>query len=182
VTSRTFVLPLLLLLHGGAWADIELRSSKEEAEPRSTTITLGIKSANENVETEMTLRYPGSAKTTMQNGEEKLMLANKDSSIVAFNFRAGTQANDSVALALSSSGRLVYFFDLNHVIVELVAKWKKGLDEESFRVTDVTGDSIILDYYEHYQGQENPNFRVIAHVLSDGSLKVSQDDIKSLAR
>ena len=41
----------------------------------------------------MTLRYPGSAKTTIQNGEEKLMLANKDSSIVAFNFRAGTQAN-----------------------------------------------------------------------------------------
>ncbi len=91
----------------------------------------------------MTLRYPGSAKTTIQNGEEKLMLANKDSSIVAFNFRAGTQANDSVALALSSSGRLVYFFDLNHVIVELVAKWKKGLDEESFRVTDVTQESII---------------------------------------
>lgn len=182
MASRTLVLPLLLLLHWTACADIELRSSKEEAEPRSTTITLAIKSPNENVETEMTLRYPGSAKTMLQNGEEKLMLANKDASIVAFNFRAGTQANDSVALALSSSGRLVYFFDLNHVIVELVAKWKKSLDEESFRVTDVTDDSIILDYYEHYQGPENPNFRVIAHVLSDGTLKVSQDDIKSLPR
>src|SRR5262245_32527885 len=98
--SKTFVFPLLLLLHGAACADIELRSSKEEAEPRSTSITLRIKSANENVETEMTLRYPGSAKMMTQNGEEKLMLANKDSSIVAFNFRAGTQANDSVALAL----------------------------------------------------------------------------------
>jgi hypothetical protein len=130
----------------------------------------------------MTLRYPGSAKKTVQNGEERLMLANKDSSIVAFNFRAGTQANDSVALALSSSGKLIYFFDLNHVIVELVAKWKKGLNEESFRVTDVIDDGIILDYYEHYQGPENLNFRVIAHVLADGGLKVNQDDIKALAR
>ena len=43
MTSRTFVLPFLLLLHGAACADIELRSSKEEAQPRSTTITLGIK-------------------------------------------------------------------------------------------------------------------------------------------
>lgn len=170
---------MLLLLHGTACAEIELRSSKEEGQPRLTTITLGIKSGNENVETEITLRYPGSVKTMVQNREEKTMLANKDSSIVAFNFRAGTQANDSVALALSSDGRLVYFFDLNHVIVELIAKWKKNLNEESFRVSDVTEDSIILDYYEHYQGPENPNFRVIAHVLSDGSLRVNQNDIRS---
>jgi hypothetical protein len=176
------VLPLLLLLQWTAWAEIELRSSKEEAEPRSTTITLGIKSPNENVETEMTLRYPGSAKTVIQNGQEKLMLANKQASIVAFNFRAGTQANDSVALALSATGRLVYFFDLNRAIVELIGKWKKNLDEGSFRVTNVTEDSIILDYYEHYSGAENLNFRVVAHVLRDGNLKVGHEDVKELPR
>ena len=180
MSSRIFI--LLLLLQKAACAEIELRSSKEEGQPRSTTITVGIRSPNENVETEMTLRYPGSAKTMIQDGEEKLMLANKDSSIVAFNFRAGTQANDSVALVLSSTGRLVYFFDLNHIIVDLVAKWKKGLHEESLRVSDITDNSIILDYYEHYQGAENSNFRVMAHVLPDGNLRVSENDIKSLAR
>jgi hypothetical protein len=182
VAFKTLILSLLLALHCTAWAEIELRSSKEEAEPRSTTITLGIRGPKENVETEMTLRYPGSAKTMIQNGQEKLMLANKQASIVAFNFRAGTQANDSVALALSSGGKLVYFFDLNRVIVELIGKWKKNLDEGSFMVTDVRDDSIILDYYVHYSGAENLNFRVIAHVLPDGNLKVGHDDVKELPR
>ena len=154
---KTLVLPLLLLslLACTARAEIELRSSKEEPELRSTTITLAIRSPNENVETEMTLRYPGSAKTMVQDGQEKLMLANKQASIVAFNFRAGTQANDSVALALSSSGRLVYFFDLNHVIIDLVQKWRKNLNEGSFRVVDVGDNSITLEYYEHYPTAQN---------------------------
>jgi hypothetical protein len=180
MASKSLGLALLLLFHWTARAEILLVSSKENPEPRSTIITLGIKSPNENVETEMTLHYPGSAKTMIQNGQEKLMLTNKQASIVAFNFRSGTQANDSVALALFSSGRLVYFFDLNRVIVELIGKWKKKLDEGSFRVTDVTGDSIILDYYEYSSGAEN--FRVIAHVLADGNLKVGQEDLKELPR
>lgn len=175
---KTLVLPLLLLslLACTARAEIELRSSKEEPEPRFTTITLAIRSPNENVETEITLRYPGSAKTMVQDGQEKLMLANKQASIVAFNFRAGTQANDSVALALSSSGRLVYFFDLNHVIIDLVQKWRKNLNEGSFRVVDVGDDSITLEDDEHYPTAQN--FRVIAHVLPDGGLRVEQGDVK----
>jgi hypothetical protein len=182
MTSKALVLPLVLLLHWTACAEIELLSSKEDAEPRSTAITLGIRSSNENVETEMTLRYPGSAKTMVQNGQEKIMLSNKDATIVAFNFRAGTQANDSVAIALSSVGRLVYYVDLNHVIAQLVETWKKNLDEGFFRVTDVTDDTIVLDYYVHYSGPQNLNFRVVAHILADGNLKVGQKDIKDLPR
>jgi hypothetical protein len=182
MTSKVLVLPLLLLLHWTACAEIELLSYKEETEPRSTAITLGIRSSNENVDTEMTLRYPGSAKTVVQNGQEKIMVSNKDATIVAFNFRAGTQANDSVAIALSSAGRLVYYFDLNHVIAQLVKTWKKNLDEGSFSATNVTGDSIVLDYYVHYSGPENLNFRVVAHILADGNLKVGQNDIKELPR
>jgi hypothetical protein len=179
-TTSAFV--LLLLFHSTAWGEIALLSSKEDDNPRSTTITLVIRSPNENVQTEMTLRYPGSAKTMVQNGEEKLMLSNKQASIVAFNFRAGTQANDSVALALSSHGRVVYFFDLNHVVAEIVAKWKNGLDEASFRVVDLTNDSIILEYYEHYSAPESLSFRVVAHVLANGDLQIAPADIKDLPR
>ena len=182
MASKSFGLALLLLFYSTAQAEIELISSKENAELRSTTVTLGIRSPGENLETEIILRYPGSVKTMMQNGQEKFMLANKQASIVAFNFRAGTQANDSVVLALSASGRLVYFFNLNHVIVELIGKWKKNLDEGSFMVTNVTGDSIILDYYEHYSGPQSLNFRVTAHVLPDGNLKIAEDDVKDLPR
>jgi hypothetical protein len=57
---------------------------------------------------------------------------------------------------------------------------EENLDEGSFRVTDVTGDSIILDYYEYSSVVEN--FRVIAHVLADGNLKVGQEDLKELPR
>lgn len=177
---RAPVLVLLLLLQGIAAAQIELRSSKEVTEPRLTTITLAIKHPNQNIETEMTLRYPGSAKKMVQNGKERLMLANQQATIVAFNFRAGTEANDSIALALFPSGKLVYFFELNHVIVELIAKWKKNLDDASFMVTDVTDESLVLDYYQHYVGLENLNFRVVAHVQADGNLKVGSEDIKEL--
>jgi hypothetical protein len=182
VSPKTLVLLLVLLLHSTARTQIELHDCKEEAAPHSITITLGIRSPNDNVQTEMTLRYPGTAKRMVQNGRETVMLSNKQASIVAFNFRAGTQANDSVALALSSSGRLVYFFDLNHVVADLIGKWKKNLDEASFRVTDIDGESIILDYYEHYSGPENLNFRVVTHVSEDGNIKVNQDDIKALPR
>lgn len=182
MSAKMLVLPLLLLLHWTARAEIELLSSKEEPEPRSTSITLGIKNPNENVETQMILRYPGSAKTVVHSGQQKIMLSNEDATIVAFNFRAGTQANDSVAVALSQVGRLVYYFDLNHVIAQAVEMWKKNLDEGAFRVTDVTKDSIVLDYYVHYSGPENPNFQVVAHVLMDGNLRVNQNDIRALPR
>jgi hypothetical protein len=175
-------LVLLLLVSWTAEAEITLLSSKEGGNPRSTTITLAIRSSKENIQTEMTLRYPGSAKTMVQNGQEKLMLSNEQASIVAFNFRAGTQANDSVALALSSDGRLVYFFDLNHIIAQMVAKWKNGLDEASFRVVDLTNDSIVLEYYEHSTGPLSQNFRVVAHVLPDANLKIAPTDVEDLPR
>src|SRR5262249_34393326 len=120
MTSKMLVLPFLLLSHWTARAQIELLSSKEEPDPRSTAIILGIRSPKENVETQMSLRYPGSAKSVVQNGQERIMLSNKDATIVAFNFRAGTQTNDSVAIALSPAGRLVYYFNLNHIIAHLV--------------------------------------------------------------
>jgi len=177
---RIFI--LLLLLHCTAEAEIELLSSKEVDNPRSTAITLGIRIRNANVQTEIILRYPGSAKTIAQDGQEKLMLSNKQASIVAFNFRAGTQANDSVALALSSDGKLTYFFDLNHMIARLIEKWKKDIDEASFRVVELTNDSIILEYYEHYSSAGRLNFRVVAHVRPDGNLEIARDDVKSLPR
>lgn len=110
------------------------------------------------------------------------MLSNKNARIVAFNFRGGTQTNDSVAIALLSAGMLVYYFDLNHIITDLVETWKKNLNECAFRVTNVTDDTIILDYYLHYVGPENLNFRVVAYVLADGRLKVAEKDIQKLPR
>lgn len=169
----------ILVLACTARGQIELLSIQEDPERPLTTIKLGVTSTDSNVQTELTLRYPGSVNKTSK--QDRTMLANQQASIAAFNFRAGTQANDCVALALSASGRLVYYFDFNNGVTNLVAKWKEKLNEGSFRVVNVSDDVITLEYYEHVLSSRNKNFRVTVHVLPDGNLSVTQGDLKDVS-
>jgi hypothetical protein len=161
-----------------AFGEIELISFKQEENPRISRLSIAIKVEKANMQTIVNLANPGSCGTRLDDGTEKVMLSNKDSSIVAFNFQPGTKVNDCIAIALLPSGKLVYFFDLNHTVSELVKNSKKNLDEAAFRVVDVAGDRIVLEYYEHYSGSENLNFRVRARVSEDGNLQVRAEDVK----
>jgi hypothetical protein len=163
-----------------AIAGIELVSFRQDLSPHLATLKLKITSPDTNIETELDLRYEGECTTLLENGERKTILSNKNGSIVAFNFWGGAHINDSVAMALLPDRRLMYFFNLNHVVARQISKFRKGLEESAFRVTDVLDDGIRLEYSEH--SAKGALFRVSAHVLPDGNLQIRAQDIKDFSR
>lgn len=169
-----FVLPCSLR------AGIELLSLKEDPSRGSTAIRLGLTTAQDNVQAELAFTYPGSVKPTARNGKETAMLSNNVGSIVALNFRAGTQATDCVAVAVSPDSRFVYFGDLNHTIALLIQKWREMVDEASLRIVDVKDEAIILESYQHGSAGGGTNFRVVAHVLQNGDLRIEPQDITDI--
>lgn len=170
-------LALSLAASASAVAGIELLSFKQDLNPHQATLKLGVRLPDINIETETVLQYPGYCGTRLQNGEEKVMLSNKQASIVAFNFQSGTKSNDCVALALLRDKRLVYYLDLAHVVGQAVKKSQGQVDESFFRVTDVVDDAISLSYYEPYPASRS--FTVVAHIATDGTIQIGAKDIKT---
>jgi hypothetical protein len=176
-TKLSISLVLLLLCQQFAIADIELVSSTEEGHPPTSTVKVKVKTG-EDLQTEITLRYPGTCATLSENGDTKVMLRSPNGLIAAFNFQPATQVNESVALVLLPNGKLVQFFNLNQMVLRAVSVFKGRLDEAGFRVVKVSDSAIDLDYTDFTP--VGKLFRVKARINSDGEIQIGSNDVHDL--
>ena len=131
-----------------AQAGIDLISIAEDSQGGSTVIRLDVtKGSVTNFFGVTEFTYPGRVSSIVrEDGSKVKMLANKDASIVGFNFRAGTKSNDMLVVIKLKDDHVVLISNLARSILRVAGNLPISLSEGFLHLTDISGDNLIISY------------------------------------